>query len=201
MDLEDKLKSHVTAVRGLLFILLAVMLLPLVAQSARADTIAMFTCGVPNPCGGGPITGPPYSATGANSITNLLTNVPGVLGAFTFSFDMGLGTAKLMDLSDVLTGTIKGSPTTTPFGTTTGISFGVLWDLTSAPHVNNFFASIPNFGKGVSQISFETKGGQVDSASVTISPSPVPEPGTLALFGSGILLCGRFLKRKKKENS
>jgi hypothetical protein len=84
-------------------------------------------------------------------------------------------------------------------GTTTGLSFGVLWNLASAPNVSNFLSGIPGFGLGVSQVSFETKSGLLDSASVTISPTP--EPGTLALFGSGILLCGRLLRRKKQKEA
>ena len=189
------LHIQLLAYRRFFFIVVGVFVLSLFVQSAQADSIARFSCGVV--CGGGPVTsGSTFSATGANSITNLLTNVPGVTGPFTFSFDTGVGTANLFDLSDTLSGTIFGPVSVTPGGTTTGISFGVLWDLTPAPNVSGFLSGIPNLGAGVSQVSFETIGGVLDSASVTISPTP--EPGTLALFGSGILLCGRLLRRKKQ---
>jgi PEP-CTERM motif len=191
-----------TKIRRIFMILAAAVLLPCLAQTASADTVAKFGCGIVNVCGGGPITvpGPPYVATGANAITNLLTNVgSGSLSPFTFAFDTGAGTASLIDKTNALTGIIvtPTSPTTT--GTTTGISFGVQWNLTSAPDIANFFASIPNFGAGVSQVSFETLNGNIDFASVTISPSPVPEPGTIALLGTGLLLCGRLLRKKKED--
>ena len=41
-----------------------------------------------------------------------------------------------------------------------------------------------------------------EAALITIrgtSVSPVPEPGTMALLGTGLLLCGRLLRRKKEE--
>jgi PEP-CTERM motif len=52
-------------------------------------------------------------------------------------------------------------------------------------------------GSGVSQVTFETSNGSVDFANVRIA-SPVPEPGTMALLGTGLLVCGRLLRRKKK---
>jgi hypothetical protein len=189
-----------TNLRRIVMILAAAVLLPCLVQTASADTVAKFGCGIVNVCGGGPITvpGPPYAATGANAITNLLTNV-GPLSPFTFAFDTGAGTASLYDLTDSLTGVIVTAASQTVTGTTTGISFGVKWDLTAAPDISNFFASIPNFGAGVSQVSFETLNGNLDFASITISPSPVPEPGTIALLGTGLLLCGRLLRKKKED--
>ena len=184
-------------------ILAAAVLLPCLAQTASADTVAQFGCGgfnPSNPCSGGPITvaGPPYAYATTGAITNLLTNV-GLLSPFTFAFDTGAGSASLFDSTNSLTGIIVTPASATTAGTTTGISFGVQWNLTSAPDISNFFASIPNFGAGVSQVSFETLNGNIDSASVTISPSPVPEPGTIALLGSGLLLCGRLLRKKKED--
>jgi hypothetical protein len=49
---------------------------------------------------------------------------------------------------------------------------------------------------------FQTKGGLIDSASISINgggASPVPEPGTIALLGTGLLLCGRLLRRKRDD--
>jgi len=121
----------------------------------------------------------------------------GPLSPFTFAFDTGAGTASLYDLTNSLTGIIVTAASQTTTGSTTGISFGVQWDLTAAPDISTFFASIPNFGAGVSQVSFETLNGNLDFASVTISP--VPEPGTIALLGTGLLLCGRLLRKKKED--
>jgi PEP-CTERM motif len=194
-----------TNIRRILMILAAAVLLPCLAQTASADTVAQFGCGgfnLFNPCGGGPVavSGPPYAYATTGAITGLLTNVgSGALSPFTFALDTGAGTASLFDLTNVLTGTIVTPASPTTAGATTGISFGVQWNLTSAPDVANFFASIPNFGAGVSQVSFETLNGSVDSASITISPSPVPEPGTIALLGTGLLLCGRLLRKKKED--
>jgi hypothetical protein len=192
-----------TNIRRIFMILAAAVLLPCLAQTASADTVAQFGCGgfnLLNPCSGGPIavSGPPYAYATTGAITDLLTNI-GSLSPFTFAFDTGAGTASLFDLTNSLTGIIVTPTSPTSTGTTTGISFGVQWDLTLAPNVANFFASVPNFGAGVSQVSFETLNGSVDSASITISPSPVPEPGTIALLGSGLLLCGRLLRKKKED--
>jgi len=186
-----------TNLRRIVMILAAAVLLPCLVQTASADTVAKFGCGLFSVCGGAiTVPGPPYAATGANAVTNLLTNV-GPLSPFTFAFDTGAGTASLYDLTNSLTGIIVTAASQTTTGSTTGISFGVQWDLTAAPDISTFFASIPNFGAGVSQVSFETLNGNLDFASVTISP--VPEPGTIALLGTGLLLCGRLLRKKKED--
>jgi hypothetical protein len=183
-------------------ILAAAVLLPCLSQTASADTVATFSCGA-GTCLGGPVSAAPpnYSATGANSISGLSSNIPAAANPFTFSFDTLAGTASLVnyDSSDSLFGTIAtGIGAQNFFGSTT-INFGVLWNLSSAPDVAYFLGASPDFG-GMSSVMFQTKGGLIDSASISInsSASPVPEPGTIALLGTGLLICGRLLRRKKQ---
>jgi hypothetical protein len=178
--------------RRILMILAAAVLLPCFAQTASADTVASFGC--INACGGAGVTvpGPPFSAT----ITNLTSNVNG--GSWTFSFSTLTNTASLSDGLNLLNGQI-GSNALFPFGPTSGIfTLGVIFQLTSlsAPDVSTFFGGVTQ-GLGPGQVSFRMSNGYVDSASVQISP--VPEPGTIALLGTGLLLCGRLLRRKKED--
>jgi PEP-CTERM motif len=174
-----------------ILMLLAIAVLPCVVQTAKADAIAKFSCGLT--CTG------TASATGG-TVGGLQTNVTGLTtDLFTFSFDMVSvpGSTTLWDTStpgESLTGTVIGSPMVTNSGA--GIQFDVLWDLTQASLVGTFLG-MSNSGGGVSQVTFETSNGSVDFANVRIA-SPVPEPGSTALMGTGLLLCGWLLRRKKR---
>jgi hypothetical protein len=177
--------------RRILMILAVAVLLPCLTQTARADTVAKFTCGLT--CGG-------TATTASGTITGLATNVTGLsTDFFTFSFDTVAvpGSTKLWDTTtpgESLSGKILGSPMVTNSGA--GIQFDVLWDLTFAPQVASFLGNMS--GSGVSQVTFETSNGSIDFANVRIA-SPVPEPGTIALLGTGLLVCGRLLRRKKED--
>jgi hypothetical protein len=178
--------------RRILMILAVAVLLPCLTQTARADTVANFGCVIT--CGGTgvKVPGPPFSAT----ITNLASNVNA--GSWTFSFSTLTNTASLTDGSNLLNGQI-GSNALFPFGPTSEIfTLGVIFQLTSlsAPDVSSFFGGVTQ-GLGPAQVSFRMSNGYVDSASVQISP--VPEPGSIALLGTGLLLCGRLLRRKKQD--
>ena len=182
--------------RRIVLILAAAVVLPCLVQTAKADTQAVFSCAVPfDTCGGGPInSGTSFSTISA--ISNLDTNVGG-LTPFTLSFDTGAGTATLFDATDTLNGIISSGTTVSTGGSSTNISFNILWDLTAAPNVAGFLGTAPNFD-GLSQIFFSTDNGAVTSA--TMSVTPVPEPATLTLFGTGLLFCGRMFRRKKQNS-
>jgi hypothetical protein len=200
-----------TNIRRMMVVLAAVVLLPCLAQTASADTAANFGCGftASDLCSGGPIMGGPPFAT-QTAIGGLTTNVPTLASEFfDFSFDTGsAGTATLTDVlsggSDVLNGLIVSGSTyksTDMFGNST-LTFSVIWDLTGAVNVQNFFSSTPYSGGGFSTVDFAQTGGGVDTVNVSLRPSPVspvPEPGTIALLGSGLLLCGRLLRKKKED--
>ena len=178
--------------RRILMLLAVVVLVSGLAQRASADSIAKFTCGLA--CAGS------VSLAGG-TVGGLGTNVTGLTSdLFSFSFDTVSvpGTTQLWDTTtpgESLTGTILGAPMVTNSGA--GIQFDVLWNLTGAPQISSFLG-MSDSGTGVSQVTFETADGSVDFANVRIA-SPVPEPGTMALLGVGLLVCGRLLRRKKEE--
>jgi PEP-CTERM motif len=189
-------------IRRTLMLLAAAVLLPSLAQTARADSVS-FSCG---PCTAGTITGgPPFStSTAIAGLTSSL--LAGDL--FSFSFNTAVaGSPLLTDGSDeILHGTIV--PGSLVEGTTLdSLTFSVVWDLTGAMDVQNVFKTNPNFFGGPSHVDFEPLGssvtpGQVDAALITIrgtTVSPVPEPGTIALLGTGLLVCGRLLRRKRED--
>jgi len=193
------------ASRRILMILAAAVLLPCLAQTARADSVVKFSCGIIDSCTGGPITGPPfYSIAPIGGFTTSL--LPAEM--FSFSFDTRIPTSALLtDGYDTLTGTIvSGSVTNGVPDAGSGldtVTFNVLWDLTKAPYV---FQSNPSFGSGPSMVQFGTVtngvGGVPSIATITVSSaSPVPEPGSIALLGTGLLLCGRLLRKKKEEGA
>jgi hypothetical protein len=165
--------------------------LPCLVQTTSADTIAKFTCGLS--CSG-------TVSTAGGTVAGLSTNVTGLTNdLFSFSFDTISvpGSRNLWDTTtpgESLSGTIIGSPMITNSGA--AIQFDVLWNLMSAPQIGSFLG-MSGTGSGVSQVTFETSNGSVDFANVRIA-SPVPEPGTMALLGTGLLVCGRLLRRKKK---
>jgi len=180
----------IIARRALMSLAVAV-LVSCVAQTASADTIAKFTCGLA--CSG-------TVSLAGGTVGGLGTNVTGLTtDLFSFSFDTVSvpGSTKLWDTTtpgELLNGTIMGAPMVTNSGA--GIQFDVLWDLTLAPQIASFLG-MSNSGTGVSQVTFETADGSVDFANVRIA-SPIPEPGTIALLGAGLLVCGRLLRRKKE---
>jgi hypothetical protein len=192
---ESKGSLMNTIFRRVVMILAAAVLLPCLVQTAKADTQAVFSCAIPfDACGGGPISSGSSFAT-TTAISNLETNIGG-LTPFTFLFDTAAGTATLFDATDTLNGTISGGTTSASGGGSTNISFDVLWDLTNAANVAAFLGTAPGFD-GLSQVFFSTGDGSVTST--TLAVSPVPEPATLTLFGTGLLVCGRLFRRKKQS--
>jgi hypothetical protein len=191
--------------RHILMILAVAVLLPMLAEPASADTVtADFNCGGPNLCYGGPVSGPPYVTV--NNVTNLLTgSIPSLVGdPFSLSFDTLVGTASLFDAgANTLAGTIVNGSTTDSSYISNGVTYNNLsflasWDLTNtSTAVQNFFGG--QAGQGFSTVHFITSASGVQSVDVTISANVVPEPGTIALLGVGLLFCCCLLWRNKQR--
>jgi hypothetical protein len=82
------------------------------------------------------------------------------------------------------------------------LQFLVSWNLAGASaDIQNYFGG--STGVGFSTVHFTTSATGVQSADVTITAdvTPVPEPGTMALLGAGLLVCGRLLRRKKEDEA
>jgi hypothetical protein len=198
----------IIARRTLMFLATAV-LLPCLAQIARADSVVTFGCGdnFANPCSGGPITGSGTLLSTVVPIGGLTTSI--LVGDF-FSFSFNTADANSPLLTDGTGETLHGSivagsvyaPGDDGFGGSQ-VTFNVLWNLATADDVQDVFLSNPAFGGGRSTVNFSTingaTGGDVSSAQITIrGVSPVPEPGSIALLGTGLLFCGWLLRRRKQ---
>ncbi len=108
---------------------------------------------------------------------------------FSVSLNLNVGTISLSDgLGDNFAGTF--TPTSgSSFGGTTSYSLNVTW--TTVPASADLGS--PS-GLGVTQLTFQTKGGKVVSEDVNIQPTP--EPASLLLLGTGLLGLGAFARRR-----
>jgi PEP-CTERM motif len=184
-------------VRRILMLVAAAVLLTGLVQTASADTV-VFTCGS---CSG-VISSPPLrTLTPIGGLTT--STIPSLVGdVFNFSFNISdPNSPRLADASndEILTGTISALLSNDP-SVSGSASFNVLWNLSTAVDVRNAFTG--SLFSGPTMVTFEPfnlpGSGTVDTATLTIrGASPVPEPGSIALLGTGLLLCGWLLRRKK----
>lgn len=166
------------------------------APSAHATEVDFF-CSVTNgsfPCTGTVATaaGPQYSSTGIDMFN---TNGPySSATVFTFTFDTSTGAIKLTDGTNTLTGKIN-SFTSGPSATlpgTTDVLMKVSW--TSLPAaVQSQLGTVQGTGL-VTSVDFQISNSTAQVIHIIITP--VPEPGSLTLFGSGLLAVGALVRRK-----
>lgn len=180
---------------GLFAVALGLLVLPLAAQSARADN-ADFDCNPMNCSGTVATTAGDTYTTGAgitvfNNSGPYSSTVP-----FDLSFDTTAGTISLTGTGSltgqVLDGTINNLSGPASGQTTTDLSlFATWWGLPSA--VQSFLGTPTGIDSAF--IIYLTNGGAASSVDVLITPTP--EPGTILLFGTGMLLCAGLLRRRR----
>lgn len=176
---------------------LVMLCLGIFVATARADNLD-FQCGTGGSFCAGTVT---FSATGTGSgavtsaSTPSITNVveaflhfPG--NTFTLAFNTTAGTMSLTHMSDTLSGTFSG------FGSfcsslQCAITASVFWDSLS-PSVQAALGA-PQ-GIDVATIGWDRATGAVTS--VDISITPIPEPSSLALFGTGLIGIAGLIRRK-----
>ncbi len=113
------------------------------------------------------------------------------LTPFTLLFNTQAGTISISNNTATLSGTFTGFSTTSGSQNTTLTLAGVVWN--SLPLTVQNWLGTPT-GIDNADIQFQFSNGVVQSVDVNIAPTP--EPGSLMLLGSGLLLGGGILRRK-----
>ncbi|HWG58728.1 MAG TPA: PEP-CTERM sorting domain-containing protein [Candidatus Acidoferrales bacterium] len=180
---------------GLFAVALGLLVMPLAAQSARADNVD-FDCNVAT-CSGtvAAAAGDTYTTGAGITVFNnsgpYSSTVP-----FDLSFDTTAGTIALTGTGS-LTGQVLQGTINTAVGPISGTTssdlslFATWWGLPSA--VQSFLGTPTGIDSAF--VIYLTDGGAASSVDVLITPTP--EPGTLLLFGTGMLLCAGLLRRRR----
>lgn len=179
--------------------LLAMIALVGYAPSAHADTV-IFGCDSVGtfapPCSGTITTsaGPNFSTS--NTIIFNTTGQYLITDAFTLNFNTATGAISLTNGTDTLTGTILSFTSGPGFAAgLTNVSATVQWTSLPGPVCAAGGNTAPCEGTGLfSSVTFEISSTTAQVVHVGITP--IPEPGTLALFGSGLVVVGGILRRK-----
>lgn len=193
---EIQLKMIPAIKHGLFAAALGLLVMPLFAQSARADNVD-FDCNASN-CAGTVATSM-SGDTYTNGLGITVYNDQGPYSStvpFNLAFDTTAGTISLTGTGslsgEVLNGTINSMTGPASGTTTTDLSlFATWWGLPTA--VQSFLGTPTGIDSAF--VIYLSSTGAASSVDVFITPTP--EPGTLLLFGTGMLLCAGLLRRRK----
>jgi hypothetical protein len=183
-----------TAFMKPLLLAAAMLLAPLLAQPAHADSFVDFACGGSGCTGTVTNSGGVYSTTGIGGLVQTVNGGTDFnTGAFNLVFNTSTNAISLTGNSaannDKLTGSIIGvMPTTNAGLTLLGIS--VNWTSLPADFASYLNASSAS---SIGSVIYLTSGGTATSVDFTVTPTATPEPATFVMLGAGLLgLCGFF---------
>jgi hypothetical protein len=181
--------------------LLGLIVLVGYAPSAHADLV-LFGCdsvGSSAPACSGTITtsaGPNFSTS--NTVIFNLTSEYLITDAFTLSFNTATGAISMTDgtAAGTMTGTIMSFTSGPGFSSgLTNFSAVVSWSSLPSAVCATVGATAPCAGTGTfTSVTFQISNATAEVVHVGIQP--IPEPGSLALFGSGLVVVGAVLRRR-----
>ncbi|HEX2711157.1 MAG TPA: PEP-CTERM sorting domain-containing protein [Candidatus Acidoferrales bacterium] len=178
---------------GRIVTVFCVALLGILVPRAHATQVDFACSGMTAACGGTvTFSSGDYSGSGI-SVINTTGQYPTSMG-FALVFDTGAKTISLTSGSIVLSGVIQSL--TVSGGTTTTLIMHVFWNNLSMATAVQTALGTP---QGIDAVSVTYNGSASSSGSVsgvTIAILATPEPASLALLGSGLLMAGGFLRRR-----
>jgi hypothetical protein len=179
--------------------LMGITFFGVLGSHAHASAIT-FSCSSQTACGTQSVTasGGNFSASG---ITELLSVGPsGFPNPFDLTFNTAMGGDNISLIDSIDGATLMGSITsfTDIAGPTSTLDLHVIWDVLPAAF-SSFLGSPTGIDIAELTLNVSSGGGPVTGANTLIDPTP--EPASLALLGSGLIIAGCFFRRRIQTNA